>query len=138
MYATRRYADADVGSSGAPSAADVAGEDRRTRVGRLLRSTSLDELPQLINVLRGEMSLVGPRPEFPQLVELHAHAIPRYDDRHRVKPGITGLAQLQGLRKSISAAERAELDIYYVDHRSLWLDLRILALTALAIFREPR
>ena len=107
----------------------VEGADRRTLVGRLLRRTSLDELPQLFNVLRGEMSLIGPRPERPEFVELFRQDIARYGDRHRVKSGITGWAQVHGLRGQTSLAERVEWDNYYIAHWSLGLDLKILALT---------
>jgi exopolysaccharide biosynthesis polyprenyl glycosylphosphotransferase len=114
----------------------VEGEDRRTPVGRFLRSTSLDELPQLFNVLRGDMSLVGPRPERPEFVELFRQDIIRYGDRHRVKSGITGWAQVHGLRGQTSLAERVEWDNYYIAHWSLGLDLKILALTLVALFRN--
>jgi exopolysaccharide biosynthesis polyprenyl glycosylphosphotransferase len=114
----------------------VEGEDRRTAVGRIMRSTSLDELPQLFNVLRGDMSLVGPRPERPEFVELFRNDIIRYGDRHRVKSGITGWAQVHGLRGQTSLAERVEWDNYYIAHWSLGLDLKILALTVVALFRN--
>ncbi len=114
----------------------VEGEDRRTAVGRFLRSTSLDELPQLFNVLRGDMSLVGPRPERPEFVELFRQDIIRYGDRHRVKSGITGWAQVHGLRGQTSLAERVEWDNYYIAHWSLGLDLKILTLTFVALFRN--
>jgi exopolysaccharide biosynthesis polyprenyl glycosylphosphotransferase len=114
----------------------VEGEDRRTAVGRFLRGTSLDELPQLFNVLRGDMSLVGPRPERPEFVELFRQDIIRYGDRHRVKSGITGWAQVHGLRGQTSLAERVEWDNYYIAHWSLGLDLKILALTLVALFRN--
>ena len=101
-------------------------EERVTRLGQWLRKTSLDELPELVNVVRGEMSLVGPRP----LVKAY---LPRYSPeqarRHEVKPGLTGLAQVSG-RNALSWSERFALDVHYVDHQSLALDLRILALTA--------
>ena len=100
----------------------VEGEDRRTLVGRILRRTSIDELPQLFNVLRGEMSLVGPRPERPEFVEMFGRDIARYGDRHRVKSGITGWAQVHGLRGQTSLAERVEWDNYYIAHWSLALD----------------
>ena len=87
----------------------VEGGDRRTRVGELLRKSSIDELPQLLNVVRGEMSLVGPRPERPEFVDLFGDSIYRYGDRHRVKSGITGWAQVHGLRGKTSISERAEL-----------------------------
>ncbi len=114
----------------------VEGEDRRTPIGRLLRSSSLDELPQLFNVLRGDMSLVGPRPERPEFVELFRQDIVRYGDRHRVKSGITGWAQVHGLRGQTSLAERVEWDNYYIANWSLGLDLKILALTFRALFRN--
>ena len=102
-----------------------AGDTRITRVGAFLRRTSLDELPNLFNVLRGDMSLIGPRPTLPVQVA-------QYTDRQRrrlsVKPGITGWAQVNG-RASLPWAERIELDLYYVEHRSLGLDLRILSRT---------
>jgi exopolysaccharide biosynthesis polyprenyl glycosylphosphotransferase len=113
----------------------VEGEDRRTPVGRVLRRCSLDELPQLINVLRGEMSMIGPRPERPEFVELFNDDVTRYGDRHRVKAGITGWAQVHGLRGQTSLAERVEWDNYYIANWSLGLDVKILALTAVALFR---
>ena len=113
----------------------VEGADRRTRLGRLLRRTSLDELPQLINVLFGQMSLVGPRPERSEFVELFAEHVDRYVDRHRVRSGITGWAQVHGLRGKTSLSDRVEWDNYYIEHWSLGLDVKILALTAVAIFR---
>ncbi len=114
----------------------VEGPDRRTAVGRFLRRTSLDELPQLLNVLRGEMSLIGPRPERPEFVELLNQDIVRYDDRHRVKSGITGWAQVHGLRGQTSLAERVEWDNYYIANWSIGLDLKILMLTFVALFRN--
>jgi exopolysaccharide biosynthesis polyprenyl glycosylphosphotransferase len=114
----------------------VEGEDRRTLVGRVLRRTSIDELPQLFNVLRGDMSLVGPRPERPEFVELFGRDIARYGDRHRVKSGITGWAQVHGLRGQTSLAERVEWDNYYIAHWSLALDLKIALLTIVAVFRN--
>jgi lipopolysaccharide/colanic/teichoic acid biosynthesis glycosyltransferase len=114
----------------------VEGVDRRTAAGRFLRGSSLDELPQLFNVLRGDMSLVGPRPERPEFVELFRQDILRYGDRHRVKSGITGWAQVHGLRGQTSLAERVEWDNYYIAHWSLGLDLKILAMTLAALFHN--
>ncbi len=112
------------------------GKDRRTLVGRFLRRSSIDELPQLFNVLRGEMSLIGPRPERPEFVEMFGRDIARYGDRHRVKSGITGWAQVHGLRGRTSLAERVEWDNYYIAHWSLALDFKISLLTILALFRK--
>jgi len=114
----------------------VEGEDRRTAVGRFMRGTSLDELPQLFNVLRGDMSLVGPRPERPEFVELFRQDVVRYGDRLRVKSGITGWAQVHGLRGQTSLAERVECDNYYIAHWSLGLDIKILAMTVVSVFRN--
>ena len=117
-------------------ACDVTGkllpdDIRLTRVGKMIRTTSLDELPQLINVLKGEMSVVGPRP---LLVEY----LPLYNDqqkrRHNVKPGITGWAQVNG-RNAISWQQKFALDIWYVDHQSFWLDIKILFLTVIKVFQ---
>ena len=113
----------------------VEGVDRRTAIGKLLRRTSIDELPQLFNVLRGEMSIVGPRPERPEFVELFERRVSRYDDRHRVRAGITGWAQVHGLRGKTSLSDRIEWDNYYIENWSLWLDLKILLLTVAAVFK---
>jgi exopolysaccharide biosynthesis polyprenyl glycosylphosphotransferase len=113
----------------------VEGVDRRTWIGRLLRRTSLDELPQFFNVLLGDMSLVGPRPERPEFVELFESDIRRYGDRHRVKSGVTGWAQVHGLRGQTSLSDRVEWDNYYIEHWTLGLDLKILALTMLEVLR---
>jgi exopolysaccharide biosynthesis polyprenyl glycosylphosphotransferase len=110
--------------------------DRRTGIGRLLRRMSLDELPQLWNVFNGDMSLIGPRPERASYVRQFEPVVYRYGDRHRVKSGITGWAQVHGLRGQTSLAERVELDNYYIAHWSLGLDAKILALTFGALFRN--
>ena len=115
----------------------VEGVDRRTSLGRFLRRHSIDELPQLINVVRGEMSLVGPRPERPEFAAMFAETLPRYDDRHRVKSGITGWAQVNGLRGQTSLADRINWDNYYIQNWSLSLDAKILLLTLAAVFRAP-
>lgn len=120
----------DVGPGG------VEGVDRRTSIGRFMRRTSLDELPQLLNVLRGEMSLVGPRPERPEFVDLFGSRIERYDDRHRVKSGITGWAQVCGLRGRTSLRDRVEWDNYYIANWSLALDFRILLMTVASLFQR--
>jgi lipopolysaccharide/colanic/teichoic acid biosynthesis glycosyltransferase len=106
--------------------------ERLTAVGRFLRGASLDELPQLINVLRGDMSLVGPRP---LLVEYLARYSPAQARRHEVKPGITGMAQVAG-RNTLSWPEKFALDVYYVDHQSLRLDLTILARTFVTVIKR--
>ena len=113
----------------------VEGADRRTRVGMVLRAFSLDELPQLVNVAKGEMSFVGPRPERPEFVEQFELRIRGYGDRHRVKSGISGWAQVHGLRGQTSIADRVEWDNYYIENWSLWLDLKIVLLTAAAVLR---
>ncbi|MET0701793.1 MAG: sugar transferase [Mycobacterium sp.] len=127
-------ADFELGTGSAPGG--IEGIDRRTKIGKILRASSMDELPQLINVIKGEMSLVGPRPERPEFVELFEIQIRRYGERHRVKAGITGWAQVHGLRGQTSIADRAEWDNYYIENWSLALDLKILALTVLAVLRR--
>jgi Undecaprenyl-phosphate glucose phosphotransferase len=111
-------------------------DPRRTRAGRLLRPLSLDELPQLWNVLRGQMSLVGPRPEQPFYVERFRSSVPRYMLRHHMKAGITGWAQIHGLRGDTPLDARIEYDLYYIRHWSLAFDLKILLLTVLRVFRD--
>jgi len=111
----------------------IEGADRRTPIGKLLRRTFIDELPQLINVLRGEMSLIGPRPERPEFVALFSDVVNRYGDRHRIKSGITGWAQVHGLRGQTALADRVELDNHYIENWSAAMDLKILALTVMAV-----
>jgi lipopolysaccharide/colanic/teichoic acid biosynthesis glycosyltransferase len=106
--------------------------ERLTALGRVLRASSLDELPELWNVLRGEMSLVGPRPLLMEYLPLYSE---RHRRRHAVRPGITGWAQING-RNALSWEERFELDVWYVDHRSGWLDAWILARTLFAVLRR--
>jgi exopolysaccharide biosynthesis polyprenyl glycosylphosphotransferase len=111
----------------------VVPERQLTPLGQWLRSTHLDELPQLVNVLRGDMSLVGPRPERPYFAQQFAREIPRYDDRHRMRAGLTGFAQVHGLHGDTSIHERVRLDNFYIDNWSLWLDVVILARTVATI-----
>lgn len=106
--------------------------ERLTRFGRLLRSTSLDELPELWNVLKGDMSLVGPRPLLVQYLERYS---PRQARRHEVRPGVTGWAQVNG-RNAVAWDDRFEMDVWYVENWSLGLDLKILAMTVAAVFRR--
>jgi lipopolysaccharide/colanic/teichoic acid biosynthesis glycosyltransferase len=117
-----------VDSEGRP----LADAERLTRFGRLLRKTSLDELPQLVNVLLGEMSLVGPRPLLPQYLDRYT---PEQARRHEVLPGITGWCQIRG-RNALSWEEKFNLDVWYVDHQSLRLDLYILAQTMVTLLRR--
>jgi lipopolysaccharide/colanic/teichoic acid biosynthesis glycosyltransferase len=105
---------------------------RITRVGRLLRSLSLDELPELLNVLKGDMSVVGPRPLLMQYLDRYT---PEQARRHEVKPGLTGWAQVNG-RNAITWEEKFRLDVWYVHNRSLWLDLRIIGMTLLKVLKR--
>lgn len=107
-------------------------EKRMTAIGRFVRSTSLDELPQLLNVLNGDMSLVGPRPLLEKYIPLYTKEQFR---RHQVKPGITGWAQVNG-RNNISWKEKFELDVWYVDNQSFWLDVKILWMTLIKVIRR--
>ena len=116
----------------------VDSSERGSAVGRWLRLTSLDELPQLWNVLRGEMSLVGPRPERPEFVAIFEREIYRYGDRHRLKVGITGLAQVSGFYGRTSIAARAACDNFYIENFSLVLDLQVLLRTFGAVLRRLR
>ena len=123
------------GDSGHVGKAPAASADRTTPVGRVLRTLSMDELPQLINILRGEMSVVGPRPERVGYVREFERVIDGYGDRHRVKSGMTGWAQVNGLRGQTSIADRVEWDNYYIQNWSLGLDLRIIAMTVSEVLR---
>lgn len=105
-------------------------DERLTKIGKIVRSTSIDELPQLLNVLRGDMSLVGPRPLLPQYLALYSEEQAR---RHEVRPGITGWAQTHG-RNAISWEEKFRLDVWYVDNVSLWVDLKIILATIRKVF----
>ena len=107
-------------------------ELRLTKVGRFVRSTSIDELPQLINVLKGDMALIGPRPLLPQYLELYT---PEQMRRHEVRPGITGWAQIHG-RNELAFTERFKYDVYYVDHLTFALDVKIFILSLLKVFRR--
>ena len=118
--------DAEIGK-GAQWA--VENDPRRLRIGAWMRKWNLDELPQFWNVLIGDMSLVGPRPERPELIQQFETEIPHYNPRHEVRPGITGWAQVNGLRGNTSLSERIRYDLYYIENWSLWFDLHILALT---------
>ncbi len=109
------------------------GDTRVTRIGRILRRLSIDEMPQLINILRGEMSIVGPRPERPEFVAQFLDYVPRYGDRHRLKTGLTGWAQVNGLRGEVPIVERTKYDLYYIENWSIHLDVRIIFKTIRAI-----
>lgn len=112
-------------------------DKRITRIGSFLRRTSMDELPQLFNVLKGDMSLIGPRPHMLKHTELYSQLIPNYMERHRVRPGLTGYAQIKGFRGETSELkqmrDRVEADLFYVEHFSLGLDMKILWITAMKV-----
>lgn len=107
----------------------VKDDPRVTRIGKFLRRTSLDELPQLFNILLGEMSLVGPRPERPQFVEKFKEEIPRYMIKHQVRPGLTGWAQVNGYRGDTSIRKRIEYDLFYIENWTMSMDIKIMLLT---------
>jgi len=133
MYKFRSMrVDAEAGGPGWT----VKDDPRRTRLGTTLRRLSLDELPQLWNVFIGDMSLVGPRPEQPQFVEEFRGSIPRYMLRHHVKAGVTGWAQVNGLRGDTPLEDRIRYDLYYLQNWSLWFDVRILFLTVARVFKD--
>jgi lipopolysaccharide/colanic/teichoic acid biosynthesis glycosyltransferase len=111
-------------------------DPRRTRIGRALRTLSLDELPQLWNVLVGDMSIVGPRPERPTFVDSFAEGIATYRHRHRIRPGMTGLAQVRGLRGDTELPPRVDADNRYIEHWSLWLDVGITLRTVVEVLRR--
>ena len=106
-------------------------DERLTRLGKFVRKTSLDEIPQLINVIRGDMSLIGPRPLLMEYITLYSNVQRR---RHEVRPGITGWAQING-RNAIVWREKFELDVWYVDHLSFWLDVKIVTITLIKVFK---
>ena len=107
----------------------VKDDPRVTTVGKVMRRTSIDELPQLFNILKGDMSLVGPRPERPLFVERFKEEIPRYMVKHQVRPGLTGWAQVNGLRGDTSIQKRIEYDIYYIENWTLIFDIKIIIMT---------
>ena len=107
----------------------VKGDPRCLRVGAFMRKWNIDEVPQFLNVLRGEMSLVGPRPERPELIENFKHQILHYNARHNIKPGLTGWAQVNGLRGDTDLNERVKADLYYIENWNFWLDFQIMAMT---------
>jgi exopolysaccharide biosynthesis polyprenyl glycosylphosphotransferase len=115
---------------------NIAHDDRVGKVGKFLRQSSLDELPQLWNILRGDMSIVGPRPERPHFVDEFARLYPRYTARHRVPAGLTGWSQVHGLRGDTSIEERARFDNYYIENWTVWLDIKICLMTVGAVLRR--
>lgn len=132
MYADWRQRFPDIKDWSTNEATDV----RITKIGRILRKTNLDELPQLFSVLDGSMSLVGPRPEQPKYVQAFAEEIPDYIKRHHVKTGLTGWAQINGLRGDTSVAERVKYDLYYIENWSIWFDVRIILGTFVYVFKQ--
>ena len=115
----------------------VKDDPRVTPIGKFIRKTSIDELPQLFNVLKGDMSLVGPRPERPFFVEQFKEEIPRYMIKHQVRPGMTGWAQVNGYRGDTSIPKRIEHDLYYIENWTVGLDIKILFLTVFKGFINP-
>ncbi|HNW39899.1 MAG TPA: exopolysaccharide biosynthesis polyprenyl glycosylphosphotransferase, partial [Candidatus Omnitrophota bacterium] len=133
LYKFRSMVDGAELNSGAVFA--KRDDPRITVLGKLLRRISLDELPQLFNVLRGDLSLVGPRPERPEFVVEFYKSIPRYMLRHKIRMGMTGWAQVNGLRGDSCIQTRVKYDLYYIEHWSFWFDLKILFLTFFSLFR---
>ena len=107
----------------------VKDDPRVTGIGKIIRRTSIDELPQLFNILKGDMSLVGPRPERPQFVGMFKEEIPRYMIKHQVRPGLTGWAQVNGYRGDTSILKRIEYDLYYIENWTFGFDIRIIFMT---------
>ena len=116
---------------------NISHDNRVGPVGRFLRKTSLDELPQLFNILRGDMSLVGPRPERPHFVAQFGELYTGYADRHRVPSGLTGWAQIHGLRGNTPIDQRARFDNFYIENWTLWLDIKIILRTVVSVFTKP-
>jgi lipopolysaccharide/colanic/teichoic acid biosynthesis glycosyltransferase len=141
VFSILKFRSMTVQENGSTIAQACHGDARITRVGRVLRKLSLDELPQLINVLRGDMSLVGPRPHAVAHDQLFMQLVPNYERRFAARPGITGLAQVNGLRGAIGRESaiilRAAADIRYIETWSLAADIRILVKTAVVVFRDP-
>lgn len=136
MYKFRSMAVVSHGEDAYQWTGDGNADARITKIGHIIRSTSLDELPQFFNVLKGDMSLVGPRPERPFFVEKFREEIPRYMIKHQVRPGITGWAQISGFRGDTSIAKRIDCDLYYIENWTLGLDFKILFLTLFKGFRS--
>jgi len=114
----------------------VKDDPRRTSIGVFIRRTSLDELPQLFNILKGDMSIVGPRPERQHFVDKFVKDVPRYAERHQVQPGLSGWAAVNGLRGNTPVEERTKYDLYYIENWSLWLDIKIILRTGLEVFHH--
>ncbi|MBQ8281672.1 MAG: undecaprenyl-phosphate glucose phosphotransferase [Lachnospiraceae bacterium] len=136
MYKFRSMAVVSHGEDAYQWTGDGNADARITKIGHIIRSTSLDELPQFFNVLKGDMSLVGPRPERPFFVEKFREEIPRYMIKHQVRPGITGWAQISGFRGDTSIAKRIDCDLYYIENWTLGLDFKILFLTLFKGFKS--
>ncbi len=131
-FSMLKFRSMRVGSDSESGGWTTAADARRTRVGKVIRPLAIYELPQLINVIEGDMSLVGPRPEQPEYVKEFSRRIPSYSSRHRVRPGLTGWAQINGLRGDTDISERVEYDIYYIENWSPWFDIKIMLMTVLS------